>query len=110
MKAAAIILVGLVMTAPMALAHEGKPEDLKAPPDDHHVRAVSYCRGTYTVELTTGASFQYREFNLRIKTDGSEKGPAAASPVMIPSGMMGDRAFLIFARPAEISAFIKEKC
>jgi cytochrome c len=62
------------------------------------------------VDLTSGASFKYAEFNLRFRTDGSEKGPAAASPVIIPSGMMGDRGFLIFARPAEISAFIKGKC
>lgn len=110
MKSTAIALITLAMSAQLALAHEGKPEDLKALPDDHHVRAVSYCQGAYTVELTTGASFRYLEFNLRFKTDGGEKGPAAASPVIIPSGMSGDRAFLIFAKPSEISAFIKDKC
>jgi cytochrome c len=110
MKSTPIALVLLAMSAAFALAHDGKPDDLKALPDDHHVRAVSYCQGSYTVELTSGASFRFPEFNLRFKTDGSEKGPAADSPVIIPSGMMGDRAFLIFSKPAEISAFIKEKC
>jgi cytochrome c len=110
MKATAIALLLLAAYALVALAHEGKPEDRKALPDDHHLRAVAYCQGVYTVELTSGASFQYREFNLRFKTDSGDKGPAPGSPVIIPSGMMGDRAFLTFPRPADLSAFIKEKC
>ena len=108
MVTAAVVLVWIFgQSAP---AHEGKAENLKELPQDHQVRAVTYCQGTYTVELTGGSSFQYREFNLRFKTDSSEKGPASGSPVIIPSGMSGDRAFLIFAVPADISAFIKDKC
>jgi hypothetical protein len=30
--------------------------------------------------------------------------------VVIKAGMRGDRGFIIFAAPGEISAFIKEQC
>ena len=50
------------------------------------------------------------EFNLRFKTDSSDKGPEPGHPVLIPASMMGDRAFVIFAAPEEISRFIEAKC
>jgi cytochrome c len=50
------------------------------------------------------------EFNLRFKTDSSDKGPEPGHPVLIPASMMGDRAFVIFAAPEEISGFIESKC
>lgn len=91
-------------------AHEGRPQDLKKLPEDHQVQMVTYCQGVYSVQLRNGSTIRFAEFNLRFKTDSSDNGPAVGSPMIIPSGMRGDRAFLIFSKPGEVSAFIKEKC
>ena len=37
-------------------------------------------------------------------------GPVAGKPVMMPAGMMGDRASVLFASPEEIGTFIKHQC
>ncbi len=50
------------------------------------------------------------EFNFRFKTDTSENGPPEGHPALLRASMRGDRAFVIFASPSEISAFIETKC
>lgn len=50
------------------------------------------------------------EFDLRLKTDGSPDGPLAGKPVIVGTGMQGDRAAVVFARPDEIPAFIRTEC
>jgi len=50
------------------------------------------------------------EFNLRFKTDGSERGPLRGKPVLVSAGMVGDRAQAVFSAPDEISAFIERNC
>lgn len=92
------------------IADHREPVDLRAAPPANRVAAVRYCRDTYTVVSESGETHEFWEFNLRIKTDGSDLGPAPTHPVLIQAGMMGDRAFFIFASPAEISAFIKAQC
>jgi cytochrome c len=77
---------------------------------DNRVTSVRYCGDTYTVDVESGESHQFWEFNLRFKTDSSSRGPERSHPVLIPSGMSGDRAFVIFSAPEEISGFIKSKC
>ena len=47
---------------------------------------------------------------LRFKTDGSANGPSAGKPVMVGTGMQGDRAAVVFSRPEEISTFIRREC
>jgi cytochrome c len=37
-------------------------------------------------------------------------GPFPGKPAILPSGMLGDRAAVIFAQPSEISSFIRQKC
>ena len=44
------------------------------------------------------------------KTDGSSEGPPAGKPVLVGSGMQGDRAAVVFSRPEEISGFIRRDC
>lgn len=58
----------------------------------------------------TGEVYEFWEFNLRFKTDGSVNGPAPRDPVIISASMRGDRAFVIFASPVEISPFIQKGC
>jgi hypothetical protein len=50
------------------------------------------------------------ERNLRFKTDVTADGPQKGAPAIVPAGMMGDRADVIFASPDEISAFITHQC
>jgi cytochrome c len=89
---------------------QGDLLDLKALETNNRIASISLCGDTYTVTAETGEAYQFWEFNLRFKTDGSENGPLARHPVIIPGGMRGDRAYAIFASPAEISSFIKVEC
>ena len=57
-----------------------------------------------------GETHPFWEFNLRFKTDSSERDRSRAMPSCMPAGMMGDRASVIFADPEEISAFIEKRC
>ena len=84
--------------------------DLKRLPPERAVQAVKYCRGQYFVGTAAGDVLEFSEFNLRIKSDSSDKGPHQGKPALLPAAMMGDRAFLIFSDPAEISSYIEKKC
>ncbi|HTF14904.1 MAG TPA: cytochrome C, partial [Burkholderiales bacterium] len=84
--------------------------DLKKAPPAGQVVSISRCGDTYTVKTADGKTNKVWEFNLRFKTDSSENGPLPGKPVIVGAGMQGDRASVIFARSAEISAFIKQSC
>ncbi|MFQ5773131.1 MAG: c-type cytochrome [Kiloniellaceae bacterium] len=92
------------------MRRQGQPLGLKALQANDRVVSVRHCGDTYTVVTETGETHEFWEFNLRLKTDSSENGPEPNHPVIIPAGMMGDRAFLVFASPAEISPFIRSAC
>jgi cytochrome c len=77
---------------------------------NNRITSIRYCGDTYTVAVETGEAHQFWEFNLRFKTDSSDQGPPPGQPVLLPASMMGDRAFVIFAAPDEISAFIEKRC
>jgi cytochrome c len=83
---------------------------LKKADADAQVVSLTHCRDTYTVKTAKGATHKMWEFNVRLKTDSSEYGPAPGKPVMTGSGMMGDRASIVFASPSEIGTFIRESC
>lgn len=74
------------------------------------VTAVRYCGDTYRVTTGDGHTRLWWEFNLRFKTDGGAHGPAAGKPVLVGNGMQGDRGAIVFARPEDISAFVKRAC
>jgi cytochrome c len=84
--------------------------DLKSIGPEGQVAAIRYCGDTYEVTTVAGKTIPFWEFNLRFKTDSSAKGPPKGRPALLPASMMGDRAFVIFAAPREISAFIQAKC
>jgi cytochrome c len=77
---------------------------------DQQVASIRYCGDTYEVTTGAGETIPFWEFNLRFKTDSSDKGPRAGQPALLPASMMGDRAFVIFADPTEISTFIEKRC
>jgi hypothetical protein len=60
--------------------------------------------------LGDGESYPYWEFNLRFKSDSCPQGPRQGEPVILGTGMGGDRAQVVFAAPGEISTFIRTEC
>ena len=85
-------------------------QDLKAVGSDKQIAAIRYCDNTYHVTMADGKTLSFWEFNLRFKTDASNKGPLKGRPALLHVGMKGDRAFAIFAAPSEMSAFIESTC
>jgi hypothetical protein len=67
-------------------------------------------RGYYKVATADGKIRDFWERNLRFKTDVSDDGPHKGAPALVPAGMMGDRADVIFAAPEEISGFVTHQC
>jgi cytochrome c len=88
----------------------GHVPNLKNPDPDDRVQRITYCKDTYTVSTANGQTRKFWERNLRLKTDSSGDGPKKNAPGLVPAGMMGDRADVIFADPGEISGFIKPEC
>lgn len=85
-------------------------QDLKKLGPDRQVRSIRICHDSYFVATADGKTADFWEPNLRFKTDSSDGGPVNGKPVILPAGMMGDRASVFFAAPEEISPFIKHQC
>lgn len=88
----------------------GGKANLREAPPHALVKALRHCGDSYTVETADGKTNKVWEFNLRLKTDSSKRGPLPGNPVILGAGMQGDRASVVFASPKEISGFIKESC
>jgi cytochrome c len=84
--------------------------DVKTLGPARRVRAIRYCGDGYHVTTEDGRTTPFWEFNLRFKTDSSPSGPARGKPVLLPAGMQGDRASIVFASPEEISGMVEAKC
>ena len=84
--------------------------DLKNADASAQVGSIRYCDDTYRVTTGDGKTHLWWEFNLRFKTDGGAQGPAAGKPVIVGNGMQGDRASIVFARPEDISSFVRREC
>jgi cytochrome c len=95
--------------APRAAQARALPDLKKAPPGAT-VTAIRHCGDTYFVTNGADETRPFWDFNLRFKTDAGPSGPAPGKPVLVGQGMQGDRAQVVFSRPAEISAFIREAC
>jgi cytochrome c len=85
-------------------------KDLKKVGPERQVRAVRLCRDSYFVTKADGKISAFWEPNLRFETDSSNLGPPSGRPAIMPAGMLGDRATIIFAAPEEIGRFIKHQC
>lgn len=84
-------------------------QNLKEVGLDRQLATIHYDKDTYKVTTADGRSTDFWEANLRFKIDSSDFGPLAGKPVILPSGMMGDRASVFFASPGEMSALIKHQ-
>lgn len=78
--------------------------------DDQVVRTIRYCRGEYLLTMASGARHRYPELNLRFKTDTSREGPESGRPALLPAGMRGDRAQVIFRGLEDLKRFLVEGC
>ena len=92
------------------MMHGSDVPNLKKLDAAQRVRAIAYCKDTYTVTTANGEMRKFWERNLRLKTDSSTDGPEKNAPALVRAGMMGDRADIIFADPGEIGAFVAAKC
>jgi cytochrome c len=88
----------------------GADPNLKKLEPGIQVKSISYCRDTYRVTTADGKTRAFWERNLRFGTDSSKDGPESGAPAIMPAGMMGDRASVIFAAPEEINKFIEARC
>jgi cytochrome c len=103
----AVVTEGLI---PAALAQGQVPPSLSSAGDAARVTAIRHCHNTFFVVTADGAMRPIWETNLRLKVDTSANGPGHGRPVLVGSGMMGDRASIVFSDPKQISALIKTKC
>ena len=88
----------------------GRDPSLKNLEPPKQVTKLTYCHDTYRVTTADGKTRAFWERNLRFKTDSSESGPDKGAPALMPAGMMGDRASVIFAAPDEINKTIEARC
>jgi cytochrome c len=88
----------------------GAEPNLRALEPGIQVKTISYCRDTYRVTTADGRTRAFWERNLRFRTDTSQDGPEKDAPALLPAGMMGDRAAVIFSAPEEIMKFIERRC
>jgi cytochrome c len=88
----------------------GQVPNLKNLELNMQVKAITYCHDSYRITTADDKTRHFWERNLRLKTDSSQDGPQRGAPALVPAGMMGDRADVIFAGPEEISGFIAHQC
>jgi len=88
----------------------GRDPNLKNLEPAKQVKAITHCRDTYRVTTSDGKTRAFWERNLRFRTDTSQDGPEKGAPAIMPGGMMGDRASVIFAAPEEITKMIEPRC
>jgi len=81
--------------------------DLKSVGSDRQVRSIAHSRGAYSVTMADGKIVDFLEGALRFKVDSSDLGPRVGTPVILPAGTEGDRFWVFFASPEEISGLIR---
>jgi len=106
----AVLLVLVASTGALAQPPERPPADLKAVPTDRQVTSVSYCRGAYQVALKDGSTRTFKEYDRAFKTDTDGSGPAKGTPALVPTGRVGDRAFLVFNGLDELKDALTTRC
>ena len=88
----------------------GHDPNLKSLEPGKQVKTITYCHDSYRVTTADGKTRAFWERNLRFMTNSSRDGPDKGAPAIMPAGMMGDRASVIFAAPEEINKTIEAKC
>jgi cytochrome c len=92
------------------IAEGQRPPDLSSVRANQRIKEIRHCADTYHVTTADGAQFPFWELNVRLKTDSSSRGPKQGEPVLIRSGMAGDRVSVVFSSLAEIGRLIRVQC
>ena len=102
-----VVREGLI---PEAMAQGQMPPNLSSVGTNQRINRIRHCRDAYYITTADGAEFPFWETNVRIKTDTSALGPKSGEPVLLRSGMVGDRVSVVFSSLADVKALISEKC
>jgi len=92
------------------MARGQAPEPLATAGPEEQVTSIRYCQNTFFVATADGKQRAFWEMNLRLKIDSSMNGPKSGKPVMVPGGMQGDRASIVFSDLDEIGRLVEKKC
>ncbi len=93
-----------------AVGHAQPRTPLRNVVADQVVQRIDYCKGEYRLTMASGQERRLPEILLRFKTDTSASGPERGRPVLLPAGMQGDRAQLIFSSLDDLKRFLVERC
>jgi cytochrome c len=92
------------------MARGQAPEPLATLGPDHQVTGIRHCQSTFFVATADGRQTPFWEMNLRLKIDSSSNGPKGGQPALVPGGMQGDRASIVFSDIEEIGRLVERKC
>lgn len=80
--------------------------DLKTVGPEGQVTTVRHVGSAFEITTADGRTAVVSEINLRFKVDSSGQGPLAGRPIILPGGVMGDRATMFFSSAVEIADLI----
>ncbi len=86
------------------------PSSLKEAGPDQQITAIRHCGDAYHVTTAAGAQYPFWETNVRIKIDTSKHGPRQGKPILLRSGMAGDRVSVVFPNLAALKKLLVERC
>lgn len=86
------------------------PRQLADAPPRYKVTSIRHCGDSYFVTTADGRSVPYWEKNVRLKIDSAGTGPPANTPVILGSGMQGDRVSVVFSSIDDLKQQVKENC
>lgn len=92
------------------MARGQAPEPLKTAGPEFQVTHIRHCHDSFFVDTADGRHRPFWEMNLRLKIDSSANGPNADTPILLRSGMQGDRASVVFSNLDEINRLVEKAC
>jgi cytochrome c len=105
--AAKVMNDGLI---PKGMAEGQIPPSLKEAGPEQQITAIRHCGDAYYVTTAVGTEYPFWETNLRIKIDTSGRGPGQDKPILLRSGMTGDRISVVFPSLEALKAQLTEAC
>lgn len=105
--AKSVVAQGLISAE---MARGQAPEPLVTAGPEDRVTGIRHCQSTFFVATADGRQRPFWEMNLRLKIDSSSNGPKGGKPVLVPGGMQGDRASVVFSDIEEIGRLVERKC
>ena len=105
--AAKVVGEGLISEA---MAEGQIPPSLGKAGPEQQVTMIRHCRDAYYVTIASGVEYPFWETSLRIKVDTSERGPSTDRPILLRSGMAGDRISVVFPSIHALKTQLTESC